>query len=399
MLVYNPNTRQMEEQGGPGPAWGGAPAAGAPQAPAPVPGAEPMSGTPEPTSAGLYGIYNAPNPYNKRADSLSAAAQDSGGRGMNLAAPALAFMANRKSKQAEAFDVKKSDQAAAYLKRMEASEQTKADKSMMAQKESDFMKNGAPAVAQAYREAFLKGGPDAASAAGAKTLNDYGNTNGTTGLPFMRSMSMFKDGSAVFQGYEYDDKAKKLGDTPMNFKLDVTGQAYKAKGKDWVPVENFLNADDAARMKNAEASQQRADNAPGGASGAKNKEQLYGKMNQWGKFQPIGSFRSQAEAQASGATHLKTSEYNQDGVQSTNYNELFDPNNQARPKLNFDAQGRPIRNDGPAPAQGSASASAAQQPPPPSAQRTMRMINPQGKTVMIEGNIQDAIAAGYKLVQ
>jgi hypothetical protein len=321
--------------------------------------------------------------------------QNNGNR-QDFLQPVMAFAAGRAQRNERMADEQKNADAKAYMARMDAFEQNKADKALMVQKEADFKKNGIPLITQAYVTAFKSGGQEAASAAGAKAANDYGNANGVGGMPFISQMAMFNDGKGVFQGYEYDAANKKLSDVPTNFMINSTGQAFKAKGKDWVPVENFLNAEDAARMKNAEASQQRADNSGAGA-GAKNKEQLYGKMNQWGKFQPVGSFRSQEEAFKAGATHLKTNSYDQDGIQNTQYNELYNPNAAApRPKLEFDAQHRPIRQGAPAP-QGAAPA--AQPAPAPAGMQTARMVNPMGKTVMVQGNIQDAIAKGYKLIQ
>jgi len=179
---------------------------------------------------------------------MTARAFQNNGTRQDFPQPVMAFAAGRAQRNERNADESKAADAKAYIARMDAFEQTKANKELTAQKEADFKKNGAPLIATAYREAFKSGGQEAASAAGAKTANDYGNKAGIGGMPFVNSMAMFKDGSAVFQGYEYDAANKKLSDVPTNFRLDVNGQAYKAKGKDWVPVDNFLNADDAARI-------------------------------------------------------------------------------------------------------------------------------------------------------
>jgi hypothetical protein len=325
------------------------------------------------------------------------------GNKRDYAAPILAYMAGRKMRQESEFDENKNADAKAYLERMDKAEQVRANKAMMAEQQTKFQSEGMPHIQKAYMATFRMvkdqtkdeaKAQQAASEAATSAANDWGNKNGMAGMPFIKNMVMFKDGAA-FRGQEYDAKTKSFL-PPANYKTIPSGQVMKDDGRgNWVPAENIFSMSEVSSRETAEAAKMRANN---GGSGGKNKEQLYGKMDQWGKFQPVGYFRSQDEAMNKGATHLKNAIYNDEGLQQTDYSELFRDKSQApvgskaevssRPKVQFDpVTKKPIRQAAPAaPAQG--------------APQRVQMISPKtGQPVWIEGDVNEAINSGYKLIK
>lgn len=370
-----------------------------PNVPAPAPIAAPITASvpirevggnivPAPDTSGLYAIYGRKNPHTAKAAIYGEAARQPGGTGINFAAPIAAFMAGRETAKSVEFEKQKDADIASFMKRKEAYDKIKNDRDTRQANAKYLAETVFPAAQQEYATVLKDTKDDkAASSAAAKVANQMAADQGIP-TPEVVAFNAWK-GATTFA--VRNDK----GEISTAIYKDGAMQVQDQKGDFKTPTEKWMSVKDLSDLMDAQARSQR-----GMTSGLKGKEHIYLTAN--GEL--LHSTDPEA-AKKQGAVKVMVDTNDEDGVKVTK--EYFLPGmgpKGAQPALAAaPASEKPgvmgrvanvLTNELVKPQPGAAAPAA--QPAQPT---RSWMINPSGKKVMIEGSVDDALKAGYKLVQ
>ena len=334
---------------------------------------------PAPDTSGLYAIYGRKNPY-------EAAAQQPGGTGINFAAPIAAYLSGK-------FEKEKADQVDAFMKKKEAYDAIKNQRDTRQANAKYLADTVFPAAQQEYLTVLKDTKDDkAASAAAAKVANQMAADQGIP-APEVVAFNAWK-GATTFA--VRNDK----GEISTAIYKDGAMKVQDKKGNFNVPDEKWMSVKDLSDLMDAEAKVAKA--------GAKT-------MRDFDLAEITSQLKSFQNMKAN-AVNLSPEEQSQYNALLGEFNRRTDVKPGPTPEKAQEVSVPATRVDkvksvfgfgpelkktaeAPAPSAQPAAAPAPAAKAAPAAQSRTWMVNPSGKRVMIEGSIDDALKAGYKLVQ
>lgn len=344
---------------------------------------------PAPDTSGLYAIYGRKNPY-------ESAAQQPGGTGINFAAPVAAFLSGK-------FESKKNADIKEWSKRKDAYDKIQAKKEDV-EFNAKMTEEALKAGQTAYFGALENGGDhDAASKAGTQAVNAFSSDNGVA-IPPIKAINFWKGGDASLAS------SKEGGGTITLVKRgDV--YAWNDGGKMRPVPKDAMGFGDLARITTAER--------PKGGADPRGMLEFYDANGNL-----VAKTKNQAEAIKAGAVSfgqwIKSEDPTTGNIEwKINKVPLSSaviphqvgnlgaaaPGGTPPPPERVKAVAQNYMRPNPvpgSPGSGQQPAPAVQPAPAPKPAQTPTrawMINPAGKRVMIEGSVDDALKAGYKLAQ